>query len=69
MGNNAFLFSLGSRGTHRYNPRDFERCDRRMATGCLVVVSFIIPEKGDDTFAGAGCLLLSALIGYVLALS
>ena len=33
----------------------------------LVVASFVIPEKADDTWAGAGRLLLSALIGYVLA--
>ena len=38
-----------------------------MATDCLVVASFVIPEKADDTWAGAGRLLLSSLIGYVLA--
>ncbi|MFY0010876.1 hypothetical protein ABTP68_19750, partial [Acinetobacter baumannii] len=27
----------------------------------------VIPEKADDTWAGAGRLLLSSLIGYVLA--
>ena len=32
-----------------------------------MVASFIIPEKADDTWAGAGRLLLSALIGYVLS--
>lgn len=42
-----------------------------MATDCLVVASFVIPEKADDTCAGAGAgrLLLSAFIGYVLASS
>ena len=67
MGNAVFLFSPGSNDTHRYNPLDFVRRDERMATDCLVVASFIIPEKADDTWAGAGRLLLSALIGYVLA--
>ena len=67
MGNQVFLFSPGSNDTHRYNPLDFVRRDERMATDCLVVASFIIPEKGDDTWAGAGRLLLSALIGYVIA--
>ena len=67
MDNEVFLFSPGSNDTHRYNPLDFVRRDERMATDCLVVASFIIPEKGDDTWAGAGRLLLSALIGYVLA--
>ncbi|MCX8254373.1 MAG: type IV secretory system conjugative DNA transfer family protein, partial [Beijerinckiaceae bacterium] len=67
MGNKVFMFSPGSNDTHRYNPLDFIRRDERMATDCLVVASFIIPEKADDTWAGAGRLLLSALIGYVLS--
>ena len=67
MGNKVFMFSPGSKDTHRYNPLDFVRRDERMATDCLVVASFIIPEKADDTWTGAGRLLLSALIGYVLA--
>lgn len=67
MGNKVFMFSPGSPDTHRYNPLDFVRRDERMATDCLVVASFIIPEKVDDTWAGAGRLLLSALIGYVLS--
>lgn len=67
MGNKVFMFSPGSPDTHRYNPLDFVRRDERMATDCLVVASFVIPEKADDTWAGAGRLLLSALIGYVLA--
>jgi type IV secretion system protein VirD4 len=67
QGDQVFMFSPGSRDTHRYNPLDFVRRDERMATDCLVVASFIIPEKADDTWAGAGRLLLSALIGYVLA--
>jgi len=67
MGNQVFLFSPGSNDTHRYNPLDFVRRDERMATDCLVVASFVIPEKADDTWAGAGRLLLSALIGYVLS--
>ncbi|MCW6512542.1 type IV secretory system conjugative DNA transfer family protein [Lichenifustis flavocetrariae] len=67
MGNKVFMFSPGSNDTHRYNPLDFVRRDERMATDCLVVASFVIPEKADDTWAGAGRLLLSALIGYVLA--
>ncbi|WP_131196794.1 type IV secretory system conjugative DNA transfer family protein [Lichenihabitans psoromatis] len=67
MGNKVFMFSPGSNDTHRYNPLDFVRRDERMATDCLVVASFVIPEKSDDTWAGAGRLLLSALIGYVLA--
>lgn len=67
MGNLVFMFSPGSPDTHRYNPLDFVRRDERMATDCLVVASFVIPEKADDTWAGAGRLLLSALIGYVLA--
>ena len=67
QGDKVFMFSPGSRDTHRYNPLDFVRRDARMATDCLVVASFIIPEKADDTWAGAGRLLLSALIGYVLA--
>jgi type IV secretion system protein VirD4 len=67
MGNNVFMFSPGSNDTHRYNPLDFVRRDERMATDCLVVASFVIPEKADDTWAGAGRLLLSALIGYVLS--
>ncbi|MCP4561775.1 MAG: type IV secretory system conjugative DNA transfer family protein [Bosea sp.] len=67
MGNKVFMFSPGSPDTHRYNPLDFVRRDQRMATDCLVVASFVIPEKADDTWAGAGRLLLSALIGYVLA--
>jgi len=67
MGNQVFMFSPGSNDTHRYNPLDFVRRDERMATDCLVVASFVIPEKADDTWAGAGRLLLSALIGYVLA--
>ncbi len=67
MGNKVFMFSPGSNETHRYNPLDFVRRDERMATDCLVVASFVIPEKADDTWAGAGRLLLSALIGYVLA--
>jgi type IV secretion system protein VirD4 len=66
-GNRVFMFSPGSNDTHRYNPLDFVRRDERMATDCLVVASFVIPEKADDTWAGAGRLLLSALIGYVLA--
>ncbi|WP_248307728.1 type IV secretory system conjugative DNA transfer family protein [Bosea sp. AS-1] len=66
-GNKVFMFSPGSNDTHRYNPLDFVRRDERMATDCLVVASFVIPEKADDTWAGAGRLLLSALIGYVLA--
>ena len=67
MGNKVFMFSPGSNETHRYNPLDFVRRDERMATDCLVVASFVIPEKADDTWAGAGRLLLSTLIGYVLA--
>jgi type IV secretion system protein VirD4 len=67
MGNKVFMFSPGSNDTHRYNPLDFVRRDARMATDCLVVASFVIPEKADDTWAGAGRLLLSALIGYVLS--
>ncbi|WP_375458492.1 type IV secretory system conjugative DNA transfer family protein [uncultured Enterovirga sp.] len=67
MGNQVFMFSPGSNDTHRYNPLDFVRRDERMATDCLVVASFVIPEKADDTWAGAGRLLLSALIGYVLS--
>ena len=67
MGNRVFMFSPGSNDTHRYNPLDFVRRDERMATDCLVVASFVIPEKADDTWAGAGRLLLSALIGYALA--
>jgi type IV secretion system protein VirD4 len=67
MGNKVFMFSPGSNDTHRYSPLDFVRRDERMATDCLVVASFVIPEKADDTWAGAGRLLLSALIGYVLA--
>jgi type IV secretion system protein VirD4 len=67
MGNKVFMFSPGSPDTHRYNPLDFIRRDERMATDCLVVASFVIPEKRDDTWSGAGRLLLSALIGYVLA--
>ena len=67
MGNKVFMFSPGSKDTHRYNPLDFIRRDERMATDCLVVASFIIPERADDTWTGAGRLLLSALIGYVLA--
>ena len=67
MDNKVFMFSPGSNDTHRYNPLDFIRRDERMATDCLVVASFIIPEKADDTWAGAGRLLLSALIGYVLS--
>lgn len=67
MGNKVFMFSPGSRATHRYNPLDFVRRDELMATDCLVVASFIMPEKGDDTWAGAGRLLLAALIGYVLS--
>lgn len=67
VGNKVFMFSPGSGETHRYNPLDFVRRDERMATDCLVVASFVIPEKADDTWAGAGRLLLSALIGYVLA--
>lgn len=67
QGNQVFMFSPGSPDSHRYNPLDFVRRDERMATDCLVVASFVIPEKADDTWAGAGRLLLSALIGYVLA--
>lgn len=67
QGNQVFMFSPGSPDTHRYNPLDFVRRDERMATDCLIVASFVIPEKADDTWAGAGRLLLSALIGYVLA--
>lgn len=67
VGNKVFMFSPGSPDTHRYNPLDFVRRDERMATDCLVVASFVIPEKADDTWAGAGRLLLSSLIGYVLA--
>lgn len=67
MGNKVFMFAPGSRDTHRYNPLDFVRRDELMATDCLVVASFIMPEKADDTWAGAGRLLLSALIGYVLS--
>ena len=67
IGNKVFMFSPGSPDTHRYNPLDFVRRDERMATDCLVVASFVIPEKADDTWAGAGRLLLSSLIGYVLA--
>ncbi|MFG1315548.1 type IV secretory system conjugative DNA transfer family protein [Xanthobacter autotrophicus] len=67
VGNKVFMFSPGSNDTHRYNPLDFVRRDERMATDCLVVASFVIPEKADDTWAGAGRLLLSALIGYVLS--
>jgi len=67
LGDKVFMFSPGSPDTHRYNPLDFVRRDERMATDCLVVASFVIPEKADDTWAGAGRLLLSSLIGYVLA--
>jgi len=67
IGNKVFMFSPGSNDTHRYNPLDFVRRDERMATDCLVVASFVIPEKADDTWAGAGRLLLSALVGYVLS--
>ena len=67
MGNKVYMFSPGSNDTHRYNPLDFVRRGERMATDCLVVASFVIPEKADDTWAGAGRLLLSALIGYVLS--
>ncbi|SDR63788.1 type IV secretion system protein VirD4 [Rhizobiales bacterium GAS113] len=67
IGNKIFMFSPGSNDTHRYNPLDFIRRDERMATDCLVVASFVIPEKADDTWAGAGRLLLSALIGYALS--
>ena len=66
-GNLVFMFSPGSPDSHRYNPLDFVRRDERMATDCLIVASFVIPEKADDTWAGAGRLLLAALIGYVLA--
>ncbi|RXT43391.1 conjugal transfer protein TraG, partial [Bosea sp. Tri-44] len=67
QGNKVFMFSPGSPDTHRYNPLDFVRRDERMATDFRVVPSFVIPEKADDTWAGAGRLLLSALIGYVLS--
>jgi type IV secretion system protein VirD4 len=67
MGNKVFMFSPGSNNTHRYNPLDFVRRNEHMATDCLVVASFVIPEKADDTWAGAGRLLLCALIGYVLS--
>jgi type IV secretion system protein VirD4 len=67
QGDKVFMFSPGSPDTHRYNPLDFVRRGERMATDCLVVASFVIPEKADDTWAGAGRLLLSALIGYVLS--
>lgn len=61
------LHVLARFARHRYNPLDFVRRDERMATDCLVVASFVIPERADDTWAGAGRLLLSSLIGYVLA--
>lgn len=67
MGQKVFVFSPGSPNGHRYNPLDFVRRDQRMPTDCLVVASFVIPEKTDDTWAGAGRLLLSALIGYTLS--
>ncbi|MGZ7870448.1 type IV secretory system conjugative DNA transfer family protein (plasmid) [Methylobacterium radiotolerans] len=67
LGQDVFFFAPGMHASHRYNPLDYVRRDAMMATDCLVVASFIIPEKSDDTWAGAGRLLLSALIGYTLS--
>ena len=38
-----------------------------MPTDCGTAASFIIPERADDTWSGAGRMLLSALIGYVMS--
>ena len=37
-----------------------------MPTDCGTVASFIVPERPDDTWSGAGRMLLAALIGYVM---
>ncbi len=63
----VFLFSPGSPSTHRYNPLDFIRRDENMPTDCMVVAGFLVPERADDTWSGSARMLLSTLIGYVLA--
>jgi type IV secretion system protein VirD4 len=67
LGDQVFLFSPGDRNTHRYNPVDFIRRDGRMATDCLVVSSFLIADDGKDIWGKSARLLLSAMIGYVVA--
>ena len=67
LGDQVFLFSPGDRNTHRYNPIDFIRRDGRMATDCLVVSSFLIADDGKDIWGKSARLLLSAMIGYVVA--
>ena len=65
-GVNVFIFHPGATHSHRYNPLDFIRPEPSMPTDCGTVASFIIPERPDDTWSGAGRMLLAALIGYVM---
>ena len=66
-GSKVFIFNPGATHSHRYNPLDFIRGGPHMPTDCGTAASFIIPERADDTWSGAGRMLLSALIGYVMS--
>ena len=67
MGDKVFVFSPGDRNSHRYNPLDFVNRDERMATDCLVVASFLIPDDGKEIWGRSARLLMAAMIGFVVA--
>jgi type IV secretion system protein VirD4 len=67
LGDKVFVFSPGERHSHRYNPPDFVNRDERMATDCLVVASFLIPDDGREIWGRSARILLAAMIGFVLA--
>ena len=66
-GSKVFIFNPGATHSHRYNPLDFIRGGPHMPTDCGTAASFIIPERADDTWSGAGRMLLATLIGYVMS--
>ena len=41
--------------------------DERMATDCLVVASFLIPDDGKEIWGRSARILMAAMIGFVLA--
>ena len=68
IGDKVFMFAPGQTETHRYNPLDFVRRDERMGTDSLIIASFLIPETGAEIWGRSARLLLSAMVGYVIAL-
>jgi type IV secretion system protein VirD4 len=67
LGDKVFVFSPGEKNTHRYNPLDFVTRDERMATDCLVVSSFLVPDDNKEIWARSARLMMAAMIGYVVS--